>query len=393
MPSSLLFPFDQFQPSELLHQYSEWIYFTLVLVFFISISGIALRKHFDKPYVKPLIISVGLMMTIGVFRYKNYLVTIFEGWGLMGTLLLVVTLGTIPYGLSRGFGLPAGKAFFLSYILIYILSWVKFPEFYQGLGENNLGLINLGLLVLFILAIFKLVKIGKFSISNKPDLSRNKSPYSSEVRREIETEDDEKGIIKGRAEKMSKLEIHSVEDIEKALGKILRSIEEHRNQLPKEERKNIAHYLERISKDENIFVRNVQRLQKLFKRLRAVDSEHLREIKERFSRATGKAKEVLKAEIDCEEQKLQLEAAITRIEQQLSQALNSFNTYLKSAVERIRGSPYPYDAMPQLKEGKKTLDGLIRLIKGSRSLEERLVELAKTEKKFLQKERKEAEDK
>jgi len=53
MPSSLFSPFDAIQPSQILSQYSEWIYFTLILVFFISISGIALRKHFDKPYVKP----------------------------------------------------------------------------------------------------------------------------------------------------------------------------------------------------------------------------------------------------------------------------------------------------------------------------------------------------
>jgi Na+/H+ antiporter NhaA len=65
MPSSLLFPLDQIKPSQVLAQYPEWIYFTLVLVFFVSLSGIALRKHFDKPYVKPLIISVGLMLTFG----------------------------------------------------------------------------------------------------------------------------------------------------------------------------------------------------------------------------------------------------------------------------------------------------------------------------------------
>ena len=79
MASSLLFPLDQIKPSQILTQYSEWIYFTLVLVFFISVAGITLRKHFDKPYVKPLIISVGLMLTFGVFKYKEGLSTIFEG--------------------------------------------------------------------------------------------------------------------------------------------------------------------------------------------------------------------------------------------------------------------------------------------------------------------------
>jgi hypothetical protein len=53
-------------------------------VFFISVAGIALRRHFDRPYVKPLIISVGLMLTVGVFVYKDWLRAIIEGWGVRG---------------------------------------------------------------------------------------------------------------------------------------------------------------------------------------------------------------------------------------------------------------------------------------------------------------------
>ena len=96
MPSSLFLPLDRFQPSEILAQYSEWVYFTLILVFFVSVAGITLRKHFDKPYVKTLIISVGLMLTVGVFRFKDQVVEVFEGWGILGTILLVVMAATIP---------------------------------------------------------------------------------------------------------------------------------------------------------------------------------------------------------------------------------------------------------------------------------------------------------
>ena len=124
MALSLFYPLDQLKPSQILSQYSEWIYFTLILVFFISISGITLRKHFNKPYVKPLIISVGLMLTVGVFKFRGQLITVFEGWGILGMILLVVIVATIPYGLCRGFGLAAGKAFYLTYILFYIFSWV-----------------------------------------------------------------------------------------------------------------------------------------------------------------------------------------------------------------------------------------------------------------------------
>ena len=107
MPSSLLFPLDQIKPTQFLSEYSEWIYFILILVFFISVAGITLRKHFDRPYIKPLIISVGLMLTVGVFMFKNQLVMIFEGWGILGLVLLTLLVGSIPYSLCRGYGMPA----------------------------------------------------------------------------------------------------------------------------------------------------------------------------------------------------------------------------------------------------------------------------------------------
>ena len=190
MASSLLFPLDQIKPSQILSQYSEWIYFTLVLVFFISISGITLRKHFDKAYVKPLIISVGLMLTFGVFKYKEGLSTIFEGWGILGTILLVIIAATIPYGLARGFGMPGGKAFYLTYILFYILSWVKFPDIYHMLADNNLGLVNLGLLIVFFVAIFRVVKFGKLPSLGSSNLA-GRSPLRPEISREIAVEGDE----------------------------------------------------------------------------------------------------------------------------------------------------------------------------------------------------------
>jgi hypothetical protein len=69
--------------------------------------------------------------------------------------------GVIPFGLCRGFGMPAPKAFYLSYILLYILSWLKFSQVYEALGQRNLGIVNLGLLALFIFSVFKVVKFGR----------------------------------------------------------------------------------------------------------------------------------------------------------------------------------------------------------------------------------------
>lgn len=386
MPSSMFFPLDNIKPSEILSQYSEWIYFTLTLVFFISIAGIALRKHFDKPYVKPLIITVGLMLTFGVFRFKEQLTSIFESWGILGTILLVVMLAMIPYGLCRGFGLPASKAFFLSYILVYILSWVKFSEFYNVLADHNLGLVNLGLLILFFVSVYKLFRPRKFSSILSEGLSKV-NPLSPEIEKEIRDEDQEKEMITGVAEKMTKWEIRSLEDIAETLNKIISTVETNRNQLPKEEREQISKYLVQISKEEGIFTDNVQKLQRLFQRLNTVDAQHFNELKSRFEKATGKEKKIIKAELEAEEEKIQIERAIFEFERKLSQGLNLFNQCLKSAIEHIRNSPHPYDCIHSLSEGKKVLTNIFNIIKETGQLEKKLLSLVKMEKKLLKKEK------
>jgi hypothetical protein len=386
MPSSLLFPLEQIKPSEILSQYSEWIYFTLVLVFFVSLSGIALRKHFDKPYVKPLIISVGLMLTFSVFRYRGRLTAIFEGWGILGSILLVVIVGVIPYGLARGFGMSGSRAFYLTYILFYILSWVKFPEIYQILADNNLGIINLGLLVLFFVAIFKVVKFGKLPSLGSPKLEGS-NPLRPEISREIEIEGDENRLVKRQAEKMTKIEIRTIGDMAEALAEIQQIIETHRNNLPKEERERIAHILKEISKKEKLFNKSVQNLRKLFQRIDVIDLKELQELKERLAKVDDKQRQIVKTEIREEEEKIRIEKSILDYETRLGQYLNSFNGFLMEAVGHIRGSPYPYDANAPLVRARVVLKDIFEMAKEIKVLEEKLVSLTKSKKKLLKKER------
>ena len=389
MASSLLLPLDQIKPSQVLAQYSEWIYFTLVLVFFVSLSGVALRKHFERPYVKPLIISVGLMLTFSVFKYRGRLTAIFEGWGILGTILLVVIVGVIPFGLARGFGLPGGKAFCLTYILFYIISWVKFPEIYHILADQNLGLVNLGLLVLFFVAIFKLVKFGKLPSLGSPKFAGG-SPFRAEINREIEIEGDESKLVKRQAEKMTKIEIRSIEDIAEALAEIQQIIETHRNNLPKEERERIGYILKEISKKEDLFAKSVQNLRKLFQRIDITDFKELQELKERLAKVDDKERQIVKAEIREEEEKIRIEKTILEYETRLGQYLKSFNAFLMEAVDHIRGSPYPYDANTPLAKARTVLKEILEMTKETKALEDKLIRLTKSEKKLLKKERKTA---
>jgi hypothetical protein len=386
MPPSLLFPLDKIKPTQILTQYSEWIYFTLILVFFISLAGVSLRKHFDRPYVKPLIIAVGLMLTIGVFRFKDSLTSIFEGWGVLGTVLLVIMGATIPYGLSRGFGLSGGKAFCLTYILFYILSWIQFPQFYHILAENNLGLVNLGLLILFIVSIFKLVKFSKWS----PKLgttAKQQNPHSSEIDDEIGTQGIENGLVRKQAGKITKIEIRTIDDIAELLAKIQQIIETHRNNLPTSERDKISQILKEIMKKEEIFKKALHNLHKLFKRIRLVDVNEIEEQKKRMEKVDEKEKQILKAELVDEEEKLKIEKAIFAFEQNLNQNIDSFNKHLGMATEQLRTTPYPYDAMPSLSNSQLVLKQISDILKKIKALEERLIGLIKTQERLLKREK------
>jgi hypothetical protein len=377
---AMLSPFDNIRPSDLLGQYSEWIYFTLVLVFFISIAGIALRKQFDKPYVKPLIISVGLMMTVGVFMMREKLTMIFQGWGILGTLLLVFVAATIPYGLCRGFGMPTNRAFYVVYVLFYIISWVKFPDGYYYLGDHNMGLVNLGLLILFIYAIYKLVPMWK----SKTDLARGfnvESPLKKEIGQEIETQDIEVKTIEMEENRVAKAELKTISDIEESLVGMIRIIEAHNTNLNTQDRKKIAGTLKYISKKEDLFLKPLKDFKQILQRLRILDDKQIKEMKTRLDKKTGKEKQALENEIFMEEEKMKAEVAIMALEQRLEQSLGDFNNLVRQSIQILNGTAYPADAIPVLSQARLILKDTISII------EDKLLQLTKNEKRLLKDEK------
>jgi hypothetical protein len=387
MPSSLLFPLDQINLSDFLSQYSEWIYFTLVMVFFISVAGITMRKHFSKPYVKPLIISVGLMLTIGVFYFKDSLTTIFAGWGIIGTILLVIVGATIPYGLSRGFGLSRKKAFYLTFILFYILFWVQFPQIYYTLAENNLGLVNLALLILFFVAVYKLIKHVRSSHKIDTDLNSG-SPYISQIDNDIDTLGTEKRLLKKQAQKVTKREIRTIGDIDDSLSEIQQLIETNRNDLPRSEREKILHILTKSLKKEELFKKGLQGLQTVFKRIRVMDADQLQKLRIRLANADGKERKILETEIADEEERIEIEKSIFVFKERLVEFLDAFNKRIELAVEKVRASAYPHDAKIHLLNARVILKQMSQMLGEMKALEDKLISLVKKDKKLLKKEKK-----
>ena len=389
MSVAMFAPLNNIRPSDFLNQYSEWIYFTLILVFFISIDGLTLRKHFEKPYVKPLIITVGLMMTVGVFMMREKLVLIFQGWGILGTILLVFVAATIPYGLCRGFGMPANRAFYVVYILFYILSWVKFPEVYYYLGDHNMGLVNLALLILFFIAVYKIITMKK-SLTDLVGSLKMESPFKKEIRREMELQDQESRVLEREENKVTKVEIKSIKDIEESLVEMLRIIQTDSTNLTTQDRARIAETLKRISSREDVFLKTLQNLKQLLLQLRVLDGKQIQEMKNRLARATGKEKQALEKEIFLEEEKLKAESDVVALEQKLEQGMGAFNNIMRQTVQVLNSSAYPAEAVPPLSQARMILKDIMDVIEKMKKCEENLERLTKNEKNNLKVEMKTA---
>jgi len=384
MPSPMLFPLDVIKPTEILARYSEWIYFAVLLVFFISIAGVTLRKHFTKPYTRPLIISVGLMLTVGVFMIRGRIVHIFESWGTLGTILLVLMAGTVPFGLCRGFGMAAGKAFFSTYVLFYILSWVKFPEVYYSLGDNNLGLVNLGFLIFFFVSIYKVLKFPKSPVLAVRTLT---NPLSAKVEHAIDLENQEKKMVFQEAGKHADLQLHSIDDIASELREIQKTVEKNKNSLSREARKTIVRNLKTISGKETLFNKELAHLKEVFKRLEVLDMNQFKELKERLSRVSGMERDLLQKEISQEEEKIHFEQIVMNAQSRMEQLLRTFNQFLESAIRKMQAG-FPYDSIPYLSKARVLLKDFSGMIQDIRHLENKIIDLIKTEKRLLERERK-----
>jgi hypothetical protein len=386
---SMLSPLDNIRPSDIMSQYSEWIYFTLILIFFISIAGLTLRKHFDRPYVKPLIISVGLMMTAGVFMMREKVAMIFQGWGILGTLLLVFIAATIPYGLCRGFGMQANRAFYVVYALFYILSWAKFPDAYYYLGDHNMGLVNLGLLILFVVAIYKIVTMWK----SKTDLSRSlniDSPAKKEIVQEMDMQGVERKALEREENKATKFEIKTIKDIEESLVEMIRIIQTSNANLNSQDRVRISETLKKISSKEDIFLKTIQNLKQLLQRLRVLDAKQIQEMKNRLARSNGKEKEALEKEIFMEVEKIKIEQNVIALEQKLEQGMSYFNNLLRQAVQVLNSTAYPADAIQHLSQARMGLKDTFSIIDEMRRFEDKLIQLTKNEKRLLKDEKNKA---
>ena len=383
MPSTIdiLSPFDHIKPGPFIARYQDWIVFTLLLFFFWSVVGIALRKKFEgSRYFKVLLTAVSLMLAIGTYFaiYSGRLHLSLQGLGLFGAILLFVVIFFIIFGLMRSYGMRASTALPFGFVLFYISLWAVSPNILHNLADifppaNGI------LILLFAVSLFKIVSAFFRHSRHSPvesarelkqmDLS---SPDASEIDQELNEDRKEMRFLKRKTMRITKKDIKTVDDIADYLKQMIQVIEKKGNEIDSEEIAEITHILRRIAKKENILKSGT----KLIKEHLAVyEAKHKKDIAEMEKRLLEtkdkKQKKVIEEEIDYQRKMLQALDFIEKNEHRIIEFSRSFNRLLASAVQKLK-SHSPGDALSDLEQSFNGLKEIKHIFEKQKELEKYL---------------------
>lgn len=402
-------PLELFDLQGFLTRHADWLYFALIVALFISIAGITLKKHFDQPYVKPLIITAGLILAVAAFRNKHVLSLIFNGWGTLGYVLLLLIAAMIPYGLAKGFGLPTSRAAWLTYILMYLIAWASFPDLFAMLSDRGMALLNLALFILFFVAIWKVFRLPKKSskLPSEHDLKALATPKTNKATLEAQKpitadtrprEDQKAGELEvAEAQSISKeaapvteQEIKTVDDLQNVVSHILGTIKKRGHKLDQSERESLTNLMAEASRQEHLFMAGLQRMKKVFQEVRFLDEKQLLQIRKRSKSANGEERQFLKAELTREKEKLIIFEAIRELESRLKSSWDNFVMYINAGIKDLGSTGRPSDAISNIYLAQKTIKNLRTILLGLAALEKRLVLVIREERDLRKRESKAA---
>ena len=127
----------------------EWFFLILFTVLFIAIAGAVLPKRLTQNrFGKMLVISVGLILGVGVFRSRDIFNFNLESFGFLGIGFVVLIMGIITFGLAK-IGMRKDMAVAFSYCLMFLTFRMVSPSLYDAFS-SSLPILNLIFLVTFI---------------------------------------------------------------------------------------------------------------------------------------------------------------------------------------------------------------------------------------------------
>jgi len=390
---------SRIHPGNFIDQYSDWVLFTLLILLFWAIAGIALKKRFEESrYLRVLITSVALALAVGTYYsvYEGWLHLSLQGLGLFGGVLLFIVIFFVIFGLMRGYGLRLSTALPLGFALFYVSLWAVIPNILTTFQER-FPPANGILIILFVVSVFKvlaaffrhsrqsMVQIPKGM--PKPDFFPPNEDVP-EIEREEREEKKEIKLLKKRSMKLTKMEINTVEEIENYLEQMIRVIKGKGSDIDQEEIAELSHALRQIGKKQSLLKQGLELIKRHEKAYKNIHKRDIAELEKRFSGAKNKdEKQVIEEEIVYQKKMIEALDFIEKYEQRITDFTQSFNKFIYAAMQKLKGR-YASDALDYLVEAHKSLAEMKHVYEKQKEIEKYLLNLNKKTIKDLKKEKK-----
>ncbi len=395
---SMLDPFNRIKPGPFISQYEDWIIFTLLLFFFWSIVGIALKQRFkESRHLRVLITSTALMMTIGTYYsiYRGWLHLSLQGLGLLGAALIFIAVFFVVFGLMRGYGMKKSQSLCIGYALVYISLWAVSPTIYENLADIFPPL-NAILLIMFIFALWKSVT-GFFRHARDPNEAANElkqtrftSPDDAEIDQEIKEDKQQNRQIKKQTMKVTKVELKTLAEIEDYLKSMIQTVKAHGNSLQQQEQTQMVATLRAIYNDERILQKGLNTIRTHILAYSKIHRRDIPELEKRLQHAKERKNKKNQAAIfeEIQYQKTMLKALdfMNRYESTITEFTRSFNQLIYKAIQNLK-SHYPSDALSHLHIAHKNLIKMKHIYDKQRDLEKSIIKFNKKTIKDLKKEK------
>ncbi|MDZ7760039.1 MAG: hypothetical protein U5L00_07280 [Desulfovermiculus sp.] len=394
MASDILDPFTRIQPGPFIAKYDDWIIFTILLFFFWSVAGIALRKRFgESRHLRVLVTTVALFLAVGTYYsiYRGWLHLSLQGLGLLGAFLLLIVVFFILFGLMRGYGIHTQTALPLGFALFYTSMWAVSPNIVNTIIDIH-PLLNLILVILFIASVFKVLGAFFRHTKSTPQASARdlqtqfSDPNDMEIKREIRDDQKERKKLK-KTRKVTKRELKTVEEIERLLADMAQTIRAKGNSVDQEEIRQLTTDLNAISKNEGLLSQGSELLKHHVQAYQTHHRKDINELQNRLAKTPSeKKKKAIKDEILYQKTMLKSLDFMNQYEAKLKEFVQVFNSLLSKAMQCLK-SRYPADALSHLEHAMKDLAQMKTLIARQKGFEKYLQKLDKKLIKDLKAER------
>jgi len=391
MPSAyaILDPLRQIHPGRFIAQFQDWITFTLLLIFFISIAGLTLHRRFENnKYAKPLVISVGLILTFGTHFsiYKGWLNLSFQGFGMLGAVMVFIIIFFVFFGLVKGFGMDTSKALPLSFALLYISLYAVSPNIFDTIAKVFPPL-NLILLILWLYSIYKLIT-AFFKHSGSPTstlknlaklkpLAKQERESEKDVKTELKGEEKERKMLKHKTPRITKLEIKSTEAMLDNLDQMVRIVQVKGNNVDQEEIGQLTHNLRKIYGKEDLLRKGLLLMKSHVKAYRQLHKKNIDQLTERYNATKDpKQRRTIDEEIRYQKRMLEVIGFLESYEGKIQEFVRSFNRDIYTAIQKVK-SQNPQDALSYMTKARSELQQMLHIHEKQRDLENYLLKVNK----------------